>query len=42
MKQLYNYSLASMREKDEIKEDVTQEYQWQQTHIDPFMAVMMR
>jgi hypothetical protein len=42
IKQLYNYSLARMREKNEMRDDVLSEYNYWVSHIDPFKEIVMR
>jgi hypothetical protein len=42
LKKLYNYSLATLREKDEMCQDLAEEYQWKKMNQDNFMIVMTR
>lgn len=42
LKQLFNYNLTGMRENEEIKNDVAQEYDYYKINVDSYMKVLRR
>jgi hypothetical protein len=42
IKRLYNYQMARLREKSEMRDDTLQEFKWNLAHVEPFMQVIKR